>query len=120
LIIDSAGNLFGVTPIGGAANGTVFEVPAGFNNIVPLASFNIAGVGTNIFGGLIADSAGNLFGTSLYGGSTGGTAGTIYEVTGSGYVVAPEPCGLTLLMIAGTAFLAKRCHRRSLPGAIPN
>ena len=41
LIIDSAGNLYGTTSLGGKNNdGTIFELPKGSGTIVTLASFN--------------------------------------------------------------------------------
>ncbi len=78
LIEDSAGNLFGTTQGGGMDSyGTVFEVPAGTSTITTLAWFD-ATDGYGPTGGLIEDSAGNLFGTTAGGGPDDG--GTVFEV----------------------------------------
>src|SRR4051812_2767270 len=62
-IVDSHGNLFGTTSNGGPFDkGTVYEVAAGSNTITTLASFNGSN-SANPWGGLVADSRGNLFGT---------------------------------------------------------
>jgi hypothetical protein len=76
LLADAAGDLFGTTTYGGASNispleGTVFEIAktGGSYASTPtvLVSFNGAnGVGPRT--GLIADAAGDLFGTAAYGG----------------------------------------------------
>ncbi len=77
LIIDAAGDLFGMTQQGGlygqggtvyeAGYGTVFEVPhsGGSYASTPttLVNFNL-GAGEYPVGGLIANAAGDLFGTS--------------------------------------------------------
>ena len=93
LIQDSAGNLIGTTEFGGTAgDGTVFEIvatPGGYASTpITLATFN----GTNGSGpvaGLVADSAGDLFGTTSSGGAAGG--GTVFEIAKSanGYVSPP-------------------------------
>src|SRR5262245_1749170 len=68
LIADSGGNLFGTTGLGGPNNdGTVFEVKANSNTITTLASFTGGNGGAFPFAGLIADSSGNLFGTTRLG-----------------------------------------------------
>ena len=88
LIADALGNLFGTTQEGGAYGlGTVFEIAkttSGYASTpTVLANFD----GTNgyfPFSGLIADAAGNLFGTTVSGN------GTVFEITNSGFVVAPK------------------------------
>src|SRR5215472_8784990 len=68
LVADNQGDLFGTTAFGGASNdGTVFELPAGSNTPIALASFNGAN-GANPIGGLVMDKQGNLFGTATLGG----------------------------------------------------
>jgi hypothetical protein len=93
LIADSAGNLFGTTEFGGAGNsGTVFELArtaTGYaSSVTTLASFNGTN-GNSPFGGLVADSAGNLFGTTQTGGAN--NLGTVFEIvrTASGYAATP-------------------------------
>jgi uncharacterized repeat protein (TIGR03803 family) len=93
LITDSGGNLFGTTEFGGTNGvGTVFEITrtAGGYAGTPtvLASFSGAD-GTYPWAGLIADSDGNLFGTTAYGGAN--DDGTVFEITrtAGGYADTP-------------------------------
>jgi uncharacterized repeat protein (TIGR03803 family) len=79
LIADASGNLYGTTLAGGSSNdGTVFKITAGSNTLSTLASFdNTDGEGP--IDGLIADAAGNLFGTTEYGGAS--NVGTVFRIT---------------------------------------
>jgi len=82
LLIDSAGDIFGVTEIGGFHQaGTAFKITPGPNgtwtyNVIyafkgsPDAAFP--------YGGLIADASGNLYGTTYFGGASGN--GSVYEL----------------------------------------
>lgn len=96
LIIDANGDLFGTTYLGGANNsGTVFEIANTANGYASapttLVSFSSKSNGANPIGSLIADADGNLFGDTSFGGAynTGaGNNGTVFEITGSGFVVA--------------------------------
>ncbi len=85
LIADAAGDLFGTTEIGGAdGDGTVFElVKHGGGNYTPttLLSFNQTN-GSNPYAGLIADAAGDLFGTTASGGAD--DSGTVFELVNHG------------------------------------
>ena len=82
LIMDSSGNLFGTTDVGGTSNlGTVFEVSSGSGIVTTLANFNGAN-GTNPQASLYMDSRGNLFGTTYAGGAS--NKGTVYEVSAGG------------------------------------
>jgi uncharacterized repeat protein (TIGR03803 family) len=91
LVRDSAGNLYGTTYLGGLYNwGTAFMVDPSGNETV-LHNFNGAGGdGGDVIGGLIRDSAGNLYGTTQGGGISGCVpglnigCGTIYEINPSG------------------------------------
>jgi uncharacterized repeat protein (TIGR03803 family) len=81
LLVDSAGNLFGTTDSGGTGSGgTAFEV-SGSNHqtITTLASFSGATGNSNPTAGLIADSAGNLYGT------TDNVDGTAFELSGTNH-----------------------------------
>jgi uncharacterized repeat protein (TIGR03803 family) len=82
LIADAAGNLYGTTWYGGAnKDGTVYELAKGSNAPTVLASFNRTD-GYVPEGSLIADAAGNLYGTTYLGGAN--KDGTVFEVaTGS-------------------------------------
>jgi uncharacterized repeat protein (TIGR03803 family) len=82
LLADGAGNLFGTATSGGTnSNSTVFEIAKvdGTYASTPttLVSFNGTN-GANPFAGLIADAAGNLFGTTQSGGTNGD--GTVFEI----------------------------------------
>jgi hypothetical protein len=100
LISDAAGDLFGTTP-GGGSNGTVFEIAktsGGYaSTLTTLVSFNGAD-GAYPLAGLIADAAGNLFGTTCLGGANGD--GTVFEIakTSGGYASTPT----TLVSFNGT------------------
>jgi uncharacterized repeat protein (TIGR03803 family) len=85
LIFDQAGNLYGVTYLGGDNQvGVVYQmVPSGngwTENV--LHSFDLAKDGGNPVGGLIFDQSGNLYGTT--GGSGGNGIGTVFMLSPSG------------------------------------
>jgi uncharacterized repeat protein (TIGR03803 family) len=105
LIADANGDLFGTTtgrdPTTGdpITDGTVFEIAetgAGYASApTTLVSFN----GTNgeaPFGSLIADSNGNLVGTTDSGGAN--DDGTVFEITGSGFALTRTAPTLTTLV----------------------
>jgi uncharacterized repeat protein (TIGR03803 family) len=78
LIIDTSGNVYGTTGSGGAYGyGTVFKVAAGTRALTTLASFN-GSDGSYPWAGLIADTSGNLYGTTTRGGTYG--YGTVFKV----------------------------------------
>jgi uncharacterized repeat protein (TIGR03803 family) len=95
LLLDSAGNLFGTTESGGTnGSGTVFELTntgTGLTGYSFTSLYNFTGTigssgdGASPYAGLIADSSGNLFGTTQYGGA--GSDGTVFELVkgASGY-----------------------------------
>jgi uncharacterized repeat protein (TIGR03803 family) len=85
LTIDSQGNLYGVSNVGGANKlGTVWELAKGSNTITTLASFNETN-GATPFGSVSVDSQGNVYGTTSVGGSS--KDGTVWEIaTGSGTI----------------------------------
>lgn len=99
LILDGAGNLYGTTQYGGTACtgyfcgvGTVYELsPAGGGLWTETILYNFQAAGDGIYpqGGLVMDSAGNLYGFTGFGGNdaicNGLGCGTIFELTpGSG------------------------------------
>jgi len=93
LVQDAAGNLYGTTTYGGAYGyGAVFELTpqSGGNSIEEvLYSFQHDGTeGTNPYGGLVFDPAGNLYGTTVMGGGYF-RCGAVFELTpqaGGGWV----------------------------------
>jgi len=93
LIVDSSGNLYGTTFGGSFTPGTVFELvnSSGTYTEKTLYDFTAGSDGGWPFAGLIADSSGNLYGTTNGGGYTHCGGGG--DVTGCGTVfkVAPAP-----------------------------
>ena len=119
LIIDAAGNLFGTTGAGGAnGKGTVFELAnsaSGYSNAVTVLASLSSGlrIDGTYNSPLAVDSAGNLYGSTFGTLNSSTDPGTLYEVTGSGYVVAaPEPTSLVLLSFGGLALIGRRRNRR--------
>jgi uncharacterized repeat protein (TIGR03803 family) len=89
LVRDAGGNLYGVTISGGALNsGTVFKLtPAGI--LTTLYSFTGGADGEQPHGGLVRDSAGNLFGTAFAGGIVNDTCfgfgcGVVFQLSPTG------------------------------------
>jgi uncharacterized repeat protein (TIGR03803 family) len=87
-LTDPAGNLYGTTYDGGEHGfGTVFKLaPDGTYTV--LHSFALASDGASPFAGLIADSAGDLYGTTFQGGRHNG--GTVFKL-------APDGTGFRVL-----------------------
>jgi uncharacterized repeat protein (TIGR03803 family) len=82
LIFDSAGNLYGVTTVGGAhGDGVVFEITHNQSTwtLLPLYAFRDQPDGALPYGGLIFDQAGSLYGTTYYAGVH--DVGTVYKLT---------------------------------------
>jgi len=82
VISDSAGNLYGVTPLGGMFGmGSVYELsPSGVGYTMrTLYSFTGQLDGYTPEGGLIMDSSGNIYGTTAY--ASGGYNGTVFELS---------------------------------------
>ena len=86
LVFDQAGNLYGTTVNAGIFDwGIVFELTPGTNDAwteIPRYSFQGGADGGGPLGGVILDSAGNLYGAAPIGGVHG--YGVVYEVTNSG------------------------------------
>ena len=88
LILDAEGNLYGTSYAGGANSlGTVFKVALDGTETV-LYSFKGGNDGADPAGSVIADSAGNLYGTTYSGGSTTNCStfgcGTVFELAADG------------------------------------
>jgi uncharacterized repeat protein (TIGR03803 family) len=82
VLLAGGGNLYGTTYQGGASNaGVVYEISASGKETV-LYSFSGGVDGGNPYSGVIADSAGNLYGTTYNGGAFG--YGTVYKLAPTG------------------------------------
>lgn len=82
LILDGAGNLYGTTQEGGDNAGTVFELSPDGGGVWSEKVLHKFGNGTDGNGpiaGLVADSSGNLYGTTLRGGAYNG--GIVFKLT---------------------------------------
>lgn len=78
VILDSAGNLYGTTQVGGTqCCGTVFRINVHGNKTV-LHNFSSPPDGNDPIAALILDDSGNLYGTTLQGGVL--QAGTVFEI----------------------------------------
>ena len=81
--LDSAGNLYGTTSVGGTRGfGTVFQLKSGkvWTETI-LHNFQNADDGAFPYAGFISDAAGNFYGAATQGGTRGG--GTIFELSPS-------------------------------------
>jgi uncharacterized repeat protein (TIGR03803 family) len=89
LVMDSKGNLYGTTQIGGAGDlGTVFKISNSGKETV-LLSFNGSPDGEMPLAGLVMDAHGNLYGNAPYGGNfscgvDGFGCGTVFKLTQTG------------------------------------
>jgi uncharacterized repeat protein (TIGR03803 family) len=85
LVFDAAGNIYGTTPHGGQGDrGTVYKLTpsnGGWTETV-LYQFQGGVDGATPYGGVVFDSAGNVWGTTGFGGTYNN--GTIYELVPSG------------------------------------
>jgi len=87
VFVDAAGNVYGTTssipPVdfpGLPSGGTAFKLTPGAGGSWTESVFDFSGTdGYSARGGLIADSNGNLYGTTTYGGAYG--LGSVFEVT---------------------------------------
>lgn len=82
VVFDPAGNLYGVTLLGGPyGSGTVYQLSpsgTGWREKV-LYGFTGGSDGNEPYGGLIIDAKGNLYGTTIFGGDP--ECGTVFELT---------------------------------------
>ncbi|HYM75816.1 MAG TPA: choice-of-anchor tandem repeat GloVer-containing protein [Candidatus Dormibacteraeota bacterium] len=84
LLIDSAGNLFGVCTFGGVNGfGTVYEISLHQAQwrLTTLYAFKDQPDGASPYGGVVFDKQGNLYGTTYYAGAN--DFGTVYKLTPS-------------------------------------
>ena len=92
VVRDSAGNLYGTTGYGGAANvGVVFKLDASGQETV-LYGFPGAAAGSYPDAGVMRDPTGNLYGTTYDGGAA--NAGVVYKLDTAGQTVLYTFTGL--------------------------
>ncbi|MGD0190879.1 MAG: choice-of-anchor tandem repeat GloVer-containing protein [Rhizomicrobium sp.] len=107
VIADNNGDLFGTTGDGGSYNGecagtgcgTVFEVQPNGNKIT-LYTFQGGSDGAGPDGGLVADTSGNLYGTTSTGGTVGGACSDQYGC-GTVFKIAPDGTETVLYTFQG-------------------
>jgi uncharacterized repeat protein (TIGR03803 family) len=90
LVLDRAGNVYGITFTGGPyGNGVIYKVdPAGNETILHRLSHH---EGCCSFGNLLMDKAGNLYGTTYEAGSS--NSGTVFQLTHAGKLVVLHEFG---------------------------
>jgi uncharacterized repeat protein (TIGR03803 family) len=82
---DSVGNLYGTTAEGGIGYGNVFKLdPAGTENVLYSFTSGFDGRYPIVYGALIADSDGNLYGTTAQGGDPTCDCGTVFKLSPAG------------------------------------
>jgi uncharacterized repeat protein (TIGR03803 family) len=86
LLLDKAGNLYGIAELGGDAScqcGTAFKLAlvGGKRKFSTLYAFKGSPEAGFPYGGVIADAKGNLYGTTYYGGANG--MGSVFALTKS-------------------------------------
>lgn len=88
VLMDTAGNLYGTTFLGGeAGSGVVYQLQAAGNNTWKeniLFTFTGDSTGFYPYGELVLDNSGNLYGTTSAGGNCNSCAGTVYRLTPQG------------------------------------
>jgi hypothetical protein len=104
LIIDQAGNLYGVTAYGGSGGCVLVGVPAGCGTVYELSppltkggkwtytvlyNFKSGKDGYLPGGNLVFDSAGNLYGATEFGGGKGTTCDPDYQYCGTVFELSP-------------------------------
>jgi uncharacterized repeat protein (TIGR03803 family) len=104
LIIDQAGNLYGVTAYGGSGGCVLVGVPAGCGTVYELSPPKTKGgkwIYTVLYnfksgkdgylpgGNLVFDAAGNLYGATEFGGGKGTTCDPYYQYCGTVFELSP-------------------------------
>jgi uncharacterized repeat protein (TIGR03803 family) len=102
LTMDSSGNLYGVTQMGGTHNkGAVYELSHGSSGWTESVIYSFAGNpdGEAPSGSMIFDADGNLYGTSFRGG--GGTNANCFDGCGTVFELSPSSSGWTEKILYG-------------------
>jgi uncharacterized repeat protein (TIGR03803 family) len=109
--VDSQGNAFGTTSVGGSnGSGTVWEIVKGRGTITTLAAFNTDVTGGIPLGGITMNAQGDLFGMAQTGGADG--VGMVWEFVGASSTRAiVEPPGLDRRGLRGR----RRCDQAAAP-----
>ena len=104
LVMDKAGNLYGVTAYGGTGDCTLAGVPGGCGTVYELSppqtkggqwtyaslySFKSGKDGYLPLGNLVFDGAGNLYGATYFGGGKGTTCNPDYQYCGTVFELSP-------------------------------
>jgi uncharacterized repeat protein (TIGR03803 family) len=104
LVMDKAGNLYGVTAYGGTGDCTLAGVPGGCGTVYELSppqmkggqwtytslySFKGGKDGYVPLGNLVFDGAGNLYGATYFGGGKGTTCNPDYQYCGTVFELSP-------------------------------
>ncbi|HEV2381540.1 MAG TPA: choice-of-anchor tandem repeat GloVer-containing protein [Terriglobia bacterium] len=96
LVMDSAGNLYGITYVGGVSGGCggygcgiVFELDSLGNESILYTFTGGADGGNPLYGALVLDASGDVYGTATHGGATAGACvgfgcGVVFKVDPSG------------------------------------
>lgn len=111
-MLDSAGNLYGTTLVGGTGTcqsaafptggcGTVFKIDAKGNYTVPYSFPGTGGHGAGPVGNLVMDSKGGLYGATEDGGKGNCVSGQGFGNSGGYYSFYPG-CGVAFKLSAGT------------------
>jgi uncharacterized repeat protein (TIGR03803 family) len=86
LLMDKSGNFYGTTVAGGPDNdGTIFKLAPDGTETVLHSFTNSASDGNEPMGSLVADKAGNLYGTTSIGGSD--DLGTVFTLGSNGFAL---------------------------------
>ena len=110
--LDSKGDLFGTTSIGGNASGgdgTIWEIPAQGASIGQIALLTGSN-GSTPHGTLLADSLGNVYGTASAGGASGGGVVFKMDYAGAGTSAAALSPGIAKSTLPASLVAGNRAH----------
>lgn len=95
LLMDSAGNLYGTTQVGGGSvgAGSLYKLDPSNNETVLLLFSNLPGLPSVPVSGVIMDESGDFYGTTMSGGSA--NQGTVFEISSAHTVTFSDPLVLS-------------------------